>query len=120
MTNKIKFRAWSKSGNRWLKFDEFVIDPNGIPVELGDCNNFIRRGGIIVMQYVGIKDVNKNYIFEGDILNIESLRTMPNTGTYISRHIVHSLLEFSHVIHCSNPDSMEIIGNIYENPEKCE
>ena len=106
---KIKFRAWDKILNKMLMWDEIKMDSFVIS-EYHDAFH--------LMQYTGLKD-NSNLskeIYEGDIVR-------EKTGEL--RVVVWYLagFYFKYVKPKGDPDtkintiSLEVIGNIYENPE---
>ena len=104
---EIKFRAWND--NKKEMFD---------PVGEIDLNN--ER----VMQYTGLKDKNGKEIYEGDIIEWTGeplLKDVPNKNKYIIKwEIFHDIEKYEITgsgFKTENPDRIEIIGNIYENPE---
>ena len=108
---EIKFRAWDKSVNK-MQF------PNGItPKELAE-EEFYPLGflnEIIWMQYTGLKDKNDKEIYEGDIFN--SLHDFGPGGWLERQGVVEFNLMNGYGWNYWDLDSLEIIGNIYENPE---
>lgn len=134
MSRELKFRAWIKdegemrypSSDRYIKFN-------------GDCYYIVRNlansrkqifqrenpDNIELMQYTGLKDRNGKEIYEGD---------MPN-GIYKGMYIqwCNQCASFALFLNnatctsCENDifwndflddiNEIEIIGNIYENPE---
>jgi uncharacterized phage protein (TIGR01671 family) len=113
MTREIKFRVWDKKFKNWtismLQYNpdgSLTAEPNGI-----------------LMQYTGLKDKNGKEIYEGDIC--------PSKISGESQVIIFSKcgftvgdknseypasLQYLPVFH----NQMEVIGNIYENPELLE
>lgn len=130
-----KFRAWTKIGKRmFLSDDILVIDyenkeivaqqvysESGLAVERDIyCCDFDE---LELMQSTCLKDKNGKEIFEGDILFgqagedfWEIVEFDIEEGKWIRRDIFYnSKLDLS-----ENNEFMEIIGNIYENPELLE
>ncbi len=104
---EIKFRAWDKL-DRVMNTDLPTID--------FEC---CKINGLILMQYTGLKDKNGKEIYEGDIVhhlkyggNWEVIYTKENTGYDLKRDNHESM----HLCDKCQPN-LEIVGNIYENPE---
>lgn len=121
----IKFRAWDKkkkcltTGN-----GNYMLDCIGnVYWQFGnDEPKMIDREDIELMQYTGLKDKNGVEIYEGDILKKkDTLRPFvvgfhENTGQfkmYWERMDVYRSSIYPTV-------QVEVIGNIYENPELLE
>jgi hypothetical protein len=105
---EIEYRAWDKKHKYMTGI--FTLDD----VSKG----FIGYKDNETMQYIGLKDKNGKKIFEGDIVNV-------NCGDYESIGVVTweyggFLLPGFVPERMMNEDDMEIIGNIYENPELLE
>ncbi|ANJ65562.1 putative YopX protein [Pseudoalteromonas virus vB_PspP-H6/1] len=131
---ELKFRAWHKNLKRFapencniqiqgddshVSFDTFTGNFDTEVWHLVDCE---------LIQYTGLKDKNGEEIYEGDIV-----KTDYDNGYEVFTHVVKwggtSYPAFdlspslncesnglSHVYDCGDT-SIEIIGNIYENPE---
>jgi uncharacterized phage protein (TIGR01671 family) len=125
---EIKFRAWN--GNRMHYTDNQTITQfkNGRWVMLttdgSDSIYWAEEGreNNHLMQYTGLKDKNGKEIYEGDIIETETCTgvhiftvkyDIEKTG-YICPHVVDD--EYETYIG-QLPNSIEIIGNIYENSE---
>ena len=110
---EIKFRAWD------IFYKKFIYSGE----EEGALSNFFAKvaGGesagreVPLMQFTGLHDKNGKEIYEGDVLK--------GSGDFSARAIVewegggfHGVGGYKHMGHSFFKD-MEIIGNIYENPD---
>lgn len=131
---KIKFRAWDKKTKKMRQVDSISfgiisIDDEGYPVVnlLGrDCINdtdiLLHREGnqYILMQSTNLFDKNGKEIYEGDIYhmgdkNIRYAVVWNDTGLTGKQLGSSSYAGLSYW-----QDIIEIIGDIYENPELLE
>jgi len=97
---EIKFRAWDDRDNSMWKFDLLETRTLGDIIALG-----------FVMQYTGLKDKRQKEICEGDIVDLgdgAEVKWSQETGAWI----VGDWLLCKKIV--------EIIGNVYENPELLE
>ena len=119
---EIKFRAWEK--------DLGMVDiPLGVlsqqvcePITLNEA--LVPFHGVL-MQYTGLKDKNGKEIYEGDIIRFQRI-TQGETILAVKWDEETGFFPFTE---CSYPrigyecgrgieeDTVEVIGNIYENPE---
>lgn len=116
MNRPIKFRAWDTKNKKWLKDEDFLVSP-----QYGGVFEWFFDGGtsrtalsdIEIMQFTGLLDKNGKEIYEGDIL----------TGNYVVRYeggcfvVQLSKSETGAVAWLLYRRELEVIGNIYENPE---
>lgn len=126
-----KFRAWLKDEKEMqnvLAFDtrghSFLgIEGPHVTVD-GWCDNFEVGKQAVLMQSTGLKDKNGVEIFEGDVVIClgpdleETFSTVAFAeGAFCVNH-KHLGVEFEFLYFVDS--AMEVIGNIYENPELLE
>lgn len=130
-----KFRAWDIHGQKMFTNDELIIWNSNVYANDSKkltCNYL--KGWTIddkyLMQSTGLKDKNDKKIFEGDIItngkDVMCMKRHNTLGFYVEQKgevefiadcaILEEFEEDAKEI----ADSLEIIGNIYENPELLE
>lgn len=124
-----KFRVWDKDERAMLDVHGINFDAHGIWTnELIDDEsdgNFIFLDDVELMQSTGLKDKNGTEIYEGDIVQHSE---KPNPCfSYLFKVIQARTGEWrldnfrcGTVLAFSNQDELEVLGNIYENPELLE
>lgn len=115
MTRQIKFRAWHQEDK------VMVYDLNSLKLFHGVLN----PGDYILMQFTGLLDTNGKEMFEGDIVEPIYDETCPLWSRYKFPIVWEKLnscccgngdgIGFN--LNLNEPEKLEIIGNIYENPE---
>jgi len=135
MTREIKFRAWDKKEKKMLHYDTDHVPNmtlNGVLIQRIDtCTEFGEIDDNVsyqykLMQYTGLKDKNGVEIYEGDVvkcvLGKYSEEYLYKEAFLYGRDGKHVIREISipEVYQERFPDGMEVIGNIFENPELLE
>jgi uncharacterized phage protein (TIGR01671 family) len=137
---EIKFRAWHKKKNKMYQvyrmcfadYQEGVFyyskpyaDGRSINAETGDKD-------IIIMQFTGLKDLHGKEIYEGDVVRTPASADnlweiyWHNNGFCLGRKRKDKSVpdwptdENGYVCYGRSWDDIEVIGNIYENPELLE
>jgi uncharacterized phage protein (TIGR01671 family) len=126
---EIKFRAWNTAAKAMLHFE----NPKGI-ADGGDRygmflpaieSKMYIGGNYEIMQYTGLKDKNGKEIYEGDIVKIsgpyfrKSIQEIMLIG-YDTSRAWFGVVDVLHTVSLSafdNEKDIEVIGNIYENPD---
>jgi len=124
---EIKFRAWDEIQHR-------MVYSGGHDKELmeffyGIDDGTIDPTGLDIMQYTGNKDKKGKEVYEGDIVRCVppfSIRNRYGIGEFYSKvyfaggcFCVNSSV-FLKGEPLSNMNIVEVVGNIYENPELLE
>ncbi len=121
-----KFRVWLKLDKQMLPAKCIVFEDNCVNVKLKQ-NFWVSRNfhGIELMQFTGLHDVHGKEVFEGDIVKIpddyntfgrnagEILKVAFDSGCFRLKRPNSKGRGF----YFEDNNTVEIIGNIYENPE---
>lgn len=121
-----KFRAWYKNEMAEVR----VLDWNNEVVDLFNPHIEIPLDEIELMQSTGLFDENDKEIFDGDILKVkimngqswlEIVRYNDEKAMFVSKEMKRKVPE-SPLYDLFNTDLfvVEVVGNIYENPELLE
>lgn len=123
--DRFKFRVWCCNNNEWEK-DEILISNRG--------NFKIYRNGIyfgtmkdrpnfhVLEQCTGLKDKNGKLIYEGDIIKYGSktFKIIFNQGIASFTVELSKAPKWYPCVNKGTMESVEVIGNIHENPELLE
>ena len=136
MKREIKFRAWDKFTQKYWNienwhFEDEYLDLIEFGVSIADPN--IKRiwrklNEVKLMQYTGLKDKYGKPIYEGDI--VHGYDQEPDRDDHYIGSSVIDVVNFKYgafwigdswyKVMVMTPPIIEVIGNIYENPELLE
>ena len=116
---EIKFRAWRKS-SEYMDYD---------PIKL-IVNDAFDDKDQIFMQFTGLHDKNGKAIYEGDVVEWDSLlmdcittekrrveiKYVANYHEYLTDDPSRGVSAIFTFPRTSNAQTIEVVGNIYENP----
>ena len=120
---KIKFRAWHKE-------EKIIGEVLGIDIlhkeiffsnEDVDCYEHTDFKDIELMQYTGLKDKNNKEVYEGDIVKLRAnhgigvIKYYDEWGAFVVEYIKPRPLTVLGMNYYK--EDIEILGNIYKNPE---
>lgn len=107
-----KFRIWDKNNGTMMKWEQLVDHYSEFIVGCMAKND----SEYPVMQYTGLKDKNGVEIYEGDIVKIlgvdDEVFEVVFNGSYLQFLFINKRM-----FQLPDFDELEVIGNIYENPE---
>lgn len=124
-----KFRAWTEEG-KVMYYDVYPFKDDTLLLSYDEISfDEVPASDFILMQSTGLLDKNDNEIFEGDIVKYKAgCNTFTEEAAYdknfagfgvrdANADIIFSFGELAEDIDLS---SLEVIGNIYDNPELLE
>ncbi len=115
--SEILFRGKRKLGNEWIEgslhIEKFTDDEEYLCCEVCQCDVYPETVG----QYTGLTDKNGKKIFEGDICKHRS----NYSGDFVITTVTYTDGQFLAIVDKDSgfnlSDKLEIVGNIYDNPE---
>lgn len=123
-----KFRAWLKEEKRMTDVHEMTFIDGEVYL-ISDITGFYAYEEFKLMQSTGLKDKNGKEIFEGDIVKYKSgCNTYAEEVAYDKNFAVFGVMgantdiifTFEELFEDISIKSLEVIGNIYDNPELLE
>lgn len=123
---EIKFRAWNKDvySNKMI-YDIQNEFEERINLGMDSFGHYLNKDSFEVMQYTGLKDCKGKEIYESDIVKYKA-ETNEGIG-YIKFEFSCFIIywtnnktfndSFSSMFYTQCSSKIEVIGNIYENPE---
>ncbi len=119
MSNILKFKVWDSLDKRLYPLFNVTVDPNIGELRLPDRYS--------LMQYIGLNDKNQKEIYKGDIISVKYFQKFSNQEKEIKAEVKYingcfgfyeyQTKEDSYFNNEWDIDKIEIIGNIFENPE---
>lgn len=116
---EIKFRIWDKVNKAMVKVVEMDFFRRRMYFT-ADNKYYSERSldDVILMQYTGLKDKNREEVYEGDIVknDYRGIGTVSicETDAYLVKN------NLKQICYPLQNVKVEVIGNIYENPELLE
>lgn len=131
MKDRFKFRIWHKPLKQ-MHYNDFVITATGYCAKIYQQDDYMMKfnqGDLefdkqcVVMQCIGLKDKNDKLIYEGDVVFKKGSKNYK--GEKMFSKVLYSndsaafMISDENGLHQipHNSSNIEIIGNIYENPE---
>lgn len=129
-SREIKFRAWHKGVGEMVRVTSLHFHDDGTmnvslkPLTKVSVNDAMVRGNEVeLMQYTGLKDKNGKEIYEGDVVGwvehpqVREVVSFEGASFRITKVGTKDYIHLDEAAAFHGGECLEIIGNIYENPE---
>ena len=117
-----RYRVWDKEEKKMIYDAEHTYD--SYPVDISSFGMILDLPNLYdVMQYIGIKDVNSNRIYEKDIVRIIITQTEETRRGEVKYYddnacyLVETTKEEYFTFMSQDIKSVEVLGNTHENRE---
>lgn len=119
MKQEIKFRAWNKKDKVMVDVAAMNFGPSGLwsLIEDADDAELQLADSYELMQYTGLHDKNGREVYEGDIVKNEYGKVME--VQYDPRSAAFGVGDY-YFGTIGSGKTLEVIGNIFDNPELLE
>jgi uncharacterized phage protein (TIGR01671 family) len=129
---EIRFRAWDKKLKKWISITQMNFDDKGKLVYVYAAHNLYGKidlplSDLEIVRPSGLKDKNNKEIYEGDIVEIQQpaaythgvVSFMEGSFAFTSEEYPNGerVTVHLHSVKYQSNWKLEIIGNIYSNPE---
>lgn len=123
MQDRFKFRVWCEDSQEWEKDTILISNKNMYEIRNDKFTKYtnIDPKNHIINFSTGLRDKNGKLIYEGDIVkltedeNIYNIIFEEDKARFLISSKTFDFMFSSHLI-----KDIEVIGNIYENPELLE
>lgn len=118
MNREFEFRAWDKINKDMFNVESINFQERRV---YKDTVSYRKFEDIDLMQYTGLKDEYGDEIYEGDIVTLHNSKYEVIFNSKEARFVLKDVFfEMDIPFTNNNNERMEVLGNIYENPEMME
>ena len=125
MQDRFKFRVWCENNQEWEKDTILISNKNMYEIRNDKFTKYtdIDPKNHIINFCTGLKDKNGKLIYEDDIVDTQQWRMVIKFDEYRAMFCMINPIKKHSKTPLYNADyanRLEVIGNIYENPELLE